>query len=182
MRFILILFTSLFFSFSVHANHGNSDNHVDKPFSIGFGLYTNTISITRASGADDELSGTAFSFGYTLSDRFALRASLFSLDHDDFSAIDSSGYDLVAYFGQGLASLGFKMYVGGGLYKDEWEVSGFSTTFDGLQLSAGLGNNWDTISVDFVLGIREAGDYEDFVNDGFSRSAISTMLSVSTRF
>ena len=65
-------------------------------------------------------------------------------------------------------------------------MSGFSDEkFRGVQLNGGLGYNWEVIALDFVLGIRETGDYEDFGQDsGISTdvTAVSGSLILSARF
>jgi len=183
MKHISSFLLLTFLSFAVFAD---SDGVVEKPFSLGIGTYRSVISIDAPSTTDDELSGVAFTFGYAVSDMFALRGTYFSLEHDDFSDVESTGYDLLAYFGTGLASQGFKAYIGGGLFKDKWELGSFSESFDGLQLNGGLGYNWQSISLDLVLGIRDPSDYEDFANSVFATNytatAISTSLLLSYRF
>ena len=135
------LFSFLILSISFNA-FADLDN--EKPFSLGIGTYRSVIATDNSFYADDELSGLAFTFGYALSDNVAFRGTYFSLEHDDFSEIESTGIDLLAYFGTGLASEGFKAYIGGGLFTDKWEVGYFSETFDGLQLNGGLGYNWES--------------------------------------
>ena len=108
------------------------------------------------------------------------------MEHDTVSAIDSTGYDLLAYYGTGLASQGFKAYIGGGLFKDTWEAIGFNKSFSGLQLGGGLGYNWDSISLELVLNIRDSSDYEDFVNNippptSFTATAVSGSMLLSYR-
>jgi len=70
--------------------------------------------------------------------------------------------------------------------KDKWEVADFSESFSGLQINGGLGYNWYSVSLDFNLSLRDAGDYEDFVNDilgdKISASAVTGMLLMSARF
>ena len=43
-----------------------------------------------------------------------------------------------------------------------------------------------SVSLDLILGIRDADDYEDIINDAFgdnvSATAISTMILLSARF
>jgi hypothetical protein len=181
MKYLSVFLLSLFISFNVHA-----DEYIEKPFSLGFGLYQSIIAVDDSFYEDDELSGVGFSLGYAISNQFALRGTFFSLDHDDFSALESTGYDITGHVGINLASYGFKAYIGGGIFKDKWEVTGFSKTFNGLQLNGGLGYNWESVSLDFILGIRDADDYEDFINevpgDNVSASAVTGMLLLSARF
>jgi hypothetical protein len=158
-----------------------------KPFTIGIGSYVSTIAYDNSLIKDDDLSGFSLSFGYAVSDQFALRGSYFSLEHDDLSDLESKGIDLLGYLGTGLATHGFKAYVGGGYFSDEWELGPVSERFNGLQLSGGIGYNWSSVSLDFILGIRDASDYEDFVNQAFpfnpvSAVAVSGSLLLSYRF
>ena len=183
MKLFSVFLLSLFLSTSVYARN---DTHGEKPFSLGLGLYRSVISVDDSQYANDELSGIGLSVAYAISDQFGLRGTYFSLEHDDFSAIDSTGFDIVAYLGTGLDSNGFKGYVGGGFFKDKWQAGGFSESFSGLQLNGGLGYNWQSVSLDFILGIRDAGDYEDFVNEVFgdnvTAAAVTGMILLSARF
>lgn len=158
----------------------------EKPFSIGIGTYSSIIAYDNSLYEDDELSGFSLSFAYAVSDMLAFRGTYFSLEHNDFSDIESTGYDLLAHLGTGLATHGFKAYIGGGLFSDKWESGAFSKTFNGLQLSGGIGYNWDSVSLDFILGIRDASDYEAFINENLptdvSAVAASGSLLLSYRF
>ena len=64
------------------------------------------------------------------------------------------------------------------------EATGFDESFNGLQLSGGLGYNWDAVAIDLVIGIRQVGDYDDLANTvGLTAdAAVSSNLSVSFRF
>jgi hypothetical protein len=180
ISFLLVLSLISFDAFSA------SGGEQIKPFNIGLGTYRTVIAYDNALATDDELSGGALSFGYAVSDQFALRATYFSLEHDDDSALESTGYDLLAYLGTSLATPGFKAYIGGGYFSDEWKLGAFSKTFSGLQLSGGIGYNWNAIALDFILGVRDASDYEDFVNQNsfikVSAAAVTGSLLVSFRF
>lgn len=173
----LIVVTALLISTSLHAQEGDP-----KHWQIGLGIYNSTIAYDF--GPDDEFSGNAISATYAQSDNLAFRGTIFSLEHDDFSGLDSSGYDLVIYGGTGLLTQGFKIYGGGGLFKDTVEATGFDESFNGLQLSGGLGYNWDAVAIDLVIGIRQVGDYDDLANTvGLTAdAAVSSNLSVSFRF
>jgi hypothetical protein len=174
---------SLLLPFCVYAAGGDQ-----KPLNIGIGTYATTIDFEQDFAKDDDLSGGALSIAYAVTDSFALRGTFFSLEHDDFSEIESKGFDLLAHLGVNLASHGFKAYIGGGFFRDTWELGPFEETFDGLQLSGGLGYNWDYVALDFILGIRDPGDYEDFVNKSgvfqsdVSATAVSGNLLLSVRF
>ena len=174
----LIVVTALLVSTSLHAQEGEP-----KHWQIGLGKYDNIILFDESN--TDEFSGEAISVTYAVSDNLAFRGTIFSLEHDDFSGLDSSGYDLVIYGGTGLLTQGFKIYGGGGLYKDTWEVTGFEDeSFSGLQLNGGLGYNWDAVAFDFVFGFRQVNDYDDLANTVGSSAdaATSSNLSVSFRF
>lgn len=177
--FLLLLLVSL-------NTYAGSNGGVIKPFNIGVGSYASVIAYDNTVYDDDRFSGLSVSFGYAATDQFALRAIYFTLDHDDFSDFESKGLDLLAYLGTGLATHGFKAYVGGGIFSDKWEIGPYSETFNGLQLSGGIGYNWDSLALDFILGIRDASEYEDFINRGLpvniSAAAVSGTLLLSYRF
>lgn len=180
MKYISAFLVLFFISTSAFSDY------VEKPFSIGVGTYRSVIAYDDSFFQDDEFSGLALSFAYAVSNNLAFRANFYSLEHDDLSSFDSSGYDLLAHFGTGFAQQGFKAYIGGGFFKDEWEFGPFDKTFNGLQLNGGIGYNWEAVSLDLVIGIRDSGDYEDFINDtlftNISAAAISSSLILSARF
>jgi len=181
VKHILSILIFSLFSFNAAAE----DIPVDKPFSLGTGFYR---SILDSDDFIDEIefTGIAFSFGYAFTDQFAFRGTYFSLEEVDFSELESKGFDLNLYLGTGLASQGVKAYVGGGLYKDEFSIGSDSDSFSGLQLSGGVGYNWESISIDFILNIRETSDYEDSINEDLSFdidiTAVSGSLLLSLRF
>ena len=178
----LFLFVTSLVATSVHAA---AQDPVDKRFTVGVGTYATVVAYDDPFMADDELSGLALSFSYAVSDAFAFRGSLFSLEHDDFSAIDSSGFDLLGHFGINMASPGLKLYIGGGIFKDKWELGSLNETFSGLQLSGGIGYNWESVALDFILNIRDASDYEDSASTPFNQvdaAAASGSLLLSFRF
>ena len=158
-----------------------------KPFTIGIGTYFSTITYDNSLIKDDDFSGLALSFGYAVSDQFAFRGNYFSLENDDFSDLESKGIDLLGYLGTGLATPGFKAYVGGGYFSDKWELGSVDETFKGLQLSGGIGYNWNSVALDFLLNVRDPSDYEDSVNrtsffNSVSAAAVSGSLLISYRF
>ena len=165
-------------SLSLNVHTANAVEAV-KPFTIGIGSYASTIVYDNALLEDVHFSGGALSFGYAISDQFALRAILFSQENADNSNFESKGFDLLGYLGTGLATHGFKAYIGGGYFSDEWELGPVSERYNGLQLSGGLGYNWDYLSLDFILNIRDASDYE--VLD-INAAAVSGSLLLSYRF
>jgi hypothetical protein len=165
----------------------DTTDDISKPFSVGIATYASVIAYDDATLKDDEFSGAALSFTYAFTDQFAARATFFSLEHNDISDIESKGYDFLGYLGTGLATHGIKAYVGGGLFKDKWEWGSLSESHSGLQLSGGIGYNWDFVSLDLVLGLRSAKDYEDSINNSLfysdvSAAAVSSSLLLSARF
>ncbi len=174
---IFMAITTLLISTSLHAQEA-----VPKHWQVGLGFYRSAVSYNNTS--DDEFGGFAISASYAATDNFAFRGTIFSLEHDDFSEVDSSGYDLVIYGGTGLLTQGFKIYGGGGLFKDTWEAFGVDESFNGFQLNGGLGYNWDVVAIDLVIGIRSTSDYDDLANLFGSTvdAAVSSNLSISFRF
>lgn len=157
-----------------------------KNFSLGFGTYALVVAYDNNNYTNDELAGLSVSAGYAITDKFGLRATYYTLDHNDIAALDDTGYDLVGYIGGGLQSRGFKAYVGGGVFHESWDYGGVSDSYGGLQISGGLGYNWDSLALDLVGAVREPGDYEKALlrNTGQSVNAgtASAALIFSARF
>jgi len=179
-----ILISSPFLSIAAIAD--DSTINTEKHWNIGIGSYATTISVDgHYNDIDREFSGLNFAGSYSFSDNFALRANYFSLENDDFSSFDSKGLELVAYYGTGLATNGFKAYIGGGLYTDEWSYKSDTEDFSGFQVNGGIGYNWSPVAVDLVLGVRSASDYADMIErtgESGDVTAVSASLLVSARF
>jgi hypothetical protein len=158
----------------------------EKKFNLGIGTYALTVVYSDSLLGDDDLSGFGLNAMYAFTDSFAIRGEYYSLDHDDSSSIEATGIDLVAYIGTGLATQGFKAYIGGGLFSETWESPTQTEDFGGLQLNGGIGYNWDVLALDFVLGIRDASDYEEFIQKNLfvstDAAAVSGSLILSARF
>lgn len=159
----------------------------EKKFSIGLGTYALNLAYSDASmGSDDEFSGFAINASYAFNDHVAVKGAYYSLEHDDFSEIEAKGLDLAVVGGMGLATEGFKIYGGGGLFNETWEFPRFADEkFSGIQLVGGLGYNWDVVSVDLSVAIRNASDYADFlesIGGTGTVTAVTGALTVSARF
>jgi hypothetical protein len=155
-----------------------------KKINIGVGTYGLVIVNDSTVLDDDQLTGYTISGQYGFSDMFALRAAWYALDHRDFTNIDVQGFDLVAYIGAGMISTGFKVYGGGGYYSESLEIANNSESLSGLQLSGGLGYNWQNAGLDFVFALRQTSDYEDALavsGTGIDAAASATLI-VSARF
>ena len=181
----LIILISIFFSLSlsstVFAAFDDYDG-IEKPLAVGLGTYASVIAFDEPFTDDLEFTGLAITVSYAISNQWLLRGTYFSLEEDQITNLDSTGYDLLAYLGTGLAAQGFKAYVGGGLFKEKLD-DGFDTEeFSGVQLSGGIGYNWDAVSLDLVLGIRDSGDYEDSSISSADIAVFSSSLLLSARF
>lgn len=171
----LVLLVSLLSLLSPNAYAEGEQKHLN----VGIGTYALTVAYDNPFIIDDDYSGTVISVFYAPTDQFAFRGGIYSTEHDSLSALENNGYDLAIYLGTGLATQGFKAYVGGGIFNETQEAFGFNKDFGGVQLSGGIGYNWDAIALDFILGIRDPGDYEDFV--GVDAAAVTGSLILSIR-
>jgi hypothetical protein len=172
-----ILASSLIFS---NVTLADENSQPMKHWSVGAGTYVVTIAFDNSE--DDSFGGGALSATYAFNDNFAIRGNLFSLEHEDFSDVELTGFEMLAYYGTGLATKGFKAYVGGGLYNESIEANYFDEDFTGVQISGGIGYNWESLSLDFSLGLRSTGDYEDIFDDGEEVSVASGALVLAYRF
>ena len=179
----LSLFLLLFISSTAHSATGDQ---VDKRYTIGIGTYSSIVAYDDSRLEDDNFSGGSLSISYAASDIFALRGNFYSLDHDDNSSLESTGFDILGHYGLNMASPGFKAYVGGGIFVEEWDYGSFSEDFDGLQFSGGIGYNWKYIALDLIINLRDSSDYEDIVNASpfidTKAAAASGSLLLSFRF
>lgn len=174
---LLILILSLALS-SLNAQAGDEQKHVQ----LGISSYALIVAYNNSS--DDEFSGTAFSAAYAPTDNVAFRGTFYSIENDDFSELESSGYDLIIYVGTGLASEGFKIYGGGGIFNETWELFGFEEDFSGIQFGGGLGYNWDAVALDLVVAVRDVSDYEDALGPIglIVDTVVTSALTLSVRF
>jgi hypothetical protein len=185
-RFLFILLL-LFAWATVSADEIKKPGKPDKPFSVSIGLYAENISASAFS-EDDRFSGYSLAISQVFSDNFGGRISYYSSGNDDLSSFKSDGYDIVLHVGTGLASQGFKAYIGGGYFNNTWEIYelGFSNSFSGLQINGGIGYNWEHVALDFILAIRDPDDYEkaafDFLGVSTSGDVYSGSLLLSYRF
>lgn len=172
-----IVAASLLTSNTVLAQEEQDNKH----WQVGVGTYA--VVIEAEDYPDDDFTGFHLSSTYAFTDNVAVRAQYYSTEHDDESGLDLSGIDVVAFYGTGLLSKGFKAYVGGGFYRETLEIGSFDEDFSGAQINGGIGYNWDQVSLELSIGIRSTGDYEDLIDDsGTDVTAVSSALTVSYRF
>lgn len=172
-----VLAASLFSSNVVLADNQQYNKH----WQVGAGTYA--VVIEADDYPDDDFTGFNLSSTYAFTDNVAVRGQYYSTEHDDESDLELAGFDVVAFYGTGLLSEGFKAYIGGGFYSETLEVGSFDEDFSGAQINGGIGYNWEQVSLELSIGIRSTGDYEDFVDDsGTDVTAVSSALTVSYRF
>lgn len=157
-------------------------SELDRNWSIGAGYYAFSLSNSDYSEADLDFSGVNLSAGYAFTNSFQLQGNYFSLEFDEVSELESTGFDLMAYGGTGLSRPGFKAYGGAGIFSDKWSISGVSESFSGIQFGGGLGYNWGPVALDLAIKLRQAEKYEDFMLMNGTYLAISTNLNLSYAF
>lgn len=173
--------TFLFFSFIICLLPLNLQaEEVAKKLNLSIGSYALTIIYEDIFIADDTLGGTALSASYALSNNSALRGSFYSLSHDNFSAVDADGIDIMFLFGTGFEKQGLKAYFGAGIYDESWQGPGGEFGFNGIQLNGGIGYNWDVVALDLLIGIREPGDYNSTAT--LDTAVVSSSFNLSARF
>ncbi len=172
---LLALFISLLALLSFDAHAGDDLKH----FNIGIGGYAMNITDDDNDNIDIDFSGTSISAQYAFTDQIAIRTEFYSLENDNNSAIEINGYTLSGYLGVGLATQGFKVYVGGGIFSETLESPVTNDQdFSGLQANAGVGYNWEYAALDAGIGIRDPNDYEDKVADEPIVITVSITLSL----
>lgn len=156
----------------------------DKHWQVGIGSYALTIEVDDSyNDSEDDFVGGNFSVAYAFTDSFSVRGQFYALEHDDFSEIEVSGAEFNAYYGTGMLNEGFKAFIGGGFYTETLEFESVDEDFSGVQLSGGVGYNWEHVSLDFALSLRSVGDYADFADvDDDDTTAAAGSLNLSYRF
>jgi len=154
--------------------------------SIGIGSYALSITNNHPYYENDNLGGFAFFGTSAFTHNIALRYGFFFLKHNDYSEIDNNGFEMQVLFGNNFDLVGFKIYGGIGFFSETWEYYYVSQDFSGFQLSGGLGYNWKRIALEYWFSIRQADDYEAFIEDTVGESmemaAVSGCLLLSFRF
>jgi hypothetical protein len=157
----------------------------EKHFSLGISHYRETIATSDSDVEDNVFSGTALTISYSFSDHMRISSSIFKTEHEDNSSWKSDGYDILLHFGTGLATKGFKAYGGFGLFKDKWTLSSFSESRSGIQGGGGIGYNWENISIELTINLRQVSEYEEFIertNSSGVGFVGSEAISMSFRF
>jgi len=173
--FLVLTLTTCLLPFNSQAEE------IEKKVNLSFGTYALTVAYVDAFINDDILTGTALSASYAFSNNTAVRGSLFSLNHIDYPEIDAEGIDIIALFGTGFTTQGFKAYLGAGIYDESWDnPTGGVLNFSGIQFNGGLGYNWEAIALDLIIGIRESGDYNNQANA--DTAVVSSTFNLSVRF
>lgn len=156
----------------------------NKHFNLGAGNYKMVLS--NNTGFDDEFTGYALSAQYAYTDNVAARISLYNTEEESYRQFDNDGMEILALFGAGLYTEGFKIYFGAGYFSEDWQLVTLSASHNGLMLSGGIGYNWKIIAVDLILGIRHVGDYQDLADEVSPYLEIdkstSTSILLSARF
>lgn len=172
-------------SFAQETNLSTGPIHeATKNWTLGAGFQTLTVS---NDDEDLDFGGFIGSAQYAFSNNSAIRASVHTLENDDFSDLTSDSFDVSVYYGSGLLDNGFKAYIGVGLFSDSWELDGLSgdESFSGFLFSGGIGYSWDQVAVDFIIGARAADDYADLIEEvggSGTITAITSSLVISARF
>ena len=156
----------------------------DKHFNLGAGKYKMVLS--NNTSFDDEFTGYALTAQYAYTDNVAARIILYSTEEESYMQFDNDGAEILALFGSGLYTDGFKIYIGAGYFSEDWQLTTLSASHNGLMLSGGIGYNWKIISVDLILGLRDVSDYQDLADqvNPFLEidKSTSTSILLSARF
>lgn len=172
---LTLLFTLSIFTSTTQARS-------EKKLSVGLGTYAVIVAYSDPFTLNDEFSGIAVSATYATSNNMAFKATYYTLENNTVEVIDNTGYDLLIYFGSGLSRTGFKAYIGGGIFTENWEDPHFNEKFNGLQINGGIGYNWDSVSLDLTVGAREPDDYDDPEFQDLGPTVASSSLLLSARF
>jgi len=157
----------------------------EKRFSVGIASFATAVSYDTYYGTEDErFSGFALFGTAAVNDNVAFRLTYANQNYEDDSKLDLTAIEGSLIAGTGLATTGFKAYGSIGFFNETLKYSGFSDEFDfsGLMLGGGIGYNWNPVSLEFWINIRDSSDYEDFAGGSVDATAASGGLGLSVRF
>lgn len=160
-----------------------NDVSEEKRFSAGIASYATVVNYDTYYGSDDEsFSGFALFGTAAVNNNVAFRLSWASQSHEDYSAVDLTAIEGSLLAGTGLSKTGFKAYGSVGFFSETLEEDGYSEEIDfsGLMLGGGIGYNWNPVSLEFWMNIRDTSDYEDYLPGDVV--AVSGGLGLSARF
>ncbi len=154
-----------------------------RQLAISVGVYTLALenkfadsSIALAFNGDpgkESLAGNSVAVTVAFARRLAFKGGVYRLTHEEFENITAEGYDLLLLLGNNFDRIGSKFYIGAGYYSETWSPG--EQDFEGAQFNLGIGYNWNRISLDLVVGIREPSEYSDFVSSLNSFAEIDTI-------
>lgn len=153
-----------------------------KHVQVGIASYATVISNDVRGVEDDELSGFALQATGAPNDNFGIRGLYGQQEHDDVTGLDVNVLEASVLGGTGLATEGFKAYGSFGFFDEDWEFAGDSIGVSGAMFGGGIGYNWEPVSIDFWLNIRDSSDYEDVVGADVDLTAVSGGLGIAARF
>lgn len=161
-----------------------ADSDKPKRFSLGLASFATAINYTSAYiTEDDAFAGPALFGTFALSNGAAVRLTVAEQGHQDYSNLDLSAVEFSLLLGGGLQNKGAKIYASLGAFSETLSnTSGYEVDFSGLMLGAGIGYNWDVMSVEFWVNLRDSSDYDDFVGPYIDATAASGGLGISARF
>ncbi len=157
----------------------------DKRFSVGIASFATVVRADAGYGTEtDDFSGFAIFGTAAVNDNVGFRLTYADQSNEDDSNLDLTAVEGSLIAGTGLATNGFKAYGSVGFFSETLEYSGYDAEFDfsGLMLGGGIGYNWNPVSLEFWVNVRDASDYEDFGGGGVDVTAVSGGLGLSARF
>lgn len=153
-----------------------------KQWTLGAGTHA-LVMDSYFTDNEYEFHGAALSSSYYLNSNWGFRAQYYTTEEDNNSSLEISGVEINSFWGTNLDNYGFKWYVGAGYYSETLEYQNGDKDNSGLQLFAGLGHNWERISIDLSIAYRNESEYH-YVNDriGIATSISITSLIISYRY
>lgn len=169
-----------------------ADAEKEKHFSVGIASFATVVNVEAYAYngynlyyVDEDLEFSGFSiFGTAaINDNVGFRLAYADQSNDDDSDFELTAIEGSLIAGTGLTTTGFKAYGSAGFFNESLEVKGLSgeEDFNGLMLGAGIGYNWNPVSLEFWFHVRDASDYEDSFGDA-EVVAVSGGLGLSARF
>lgn len=157
-------------------------------FSAGISSFAVAHTIeTPYEEVDLSFSGIQFTGAVNLTDQLQATVGFYSADEQEFDAAEMSGYSIKLNAGKGFQSKGLKLYGTFGFFNDEFTNKyqpGLEASANGVEFGAGIGYNFEVVSIDYGFTIRSSSDYEtdEVMGSDTEVTTASAYLTLSANF
>lgn len=151
----------------------NSRPDTIKPFNFGVAYYQQTYNVSGADPANaatplltDNYGGVSVYFSTAFNHRYGVNLNGYFLNNTNSTQQSKLGVDAQFIIGTHLNQRGLKALAGVGGFGEKWKNGGVSQDFYGALFAFGLGYNFRSTTLDFLVNIRQTRTYDNYLMGG----------------